>query len=64
MEGAFSRDFTTNLAPQYGAFSRALKIERLKAPLFPGPEGIGDTNDWCIIPILTCTFKLQNAKIW
>ena len=20
----------------------------LKAPLFPGPEGAGDTNDWCI----------------
>ena len=26
--GAFSRDFTTNLAPQCRAFSRALKIEK------------------------------------
>ena len=37
--GAFSRDFTTNLAPQCRAFSRALEIEKLKAPLFIGPEG-------------------------
>ena len=49
--GAFSRDFTTNLAPQCRAFSRALEIEKLKAPLIPGPEGAGDTNDWCIAPI-------------
>ena len=41
-------DFTTNLAPQCRAFSRALKIEKLKAPLFRGPEGAGATNDWCI----------------
>ena len=39
--GAFSEDFTTNLARQ----CRALKIEKLKAPLFRGP---GATNDWCI----------------
>ena len=26
--GAFSRDFTANLAPQCRAFSRALKIEK------------------------------------
>ena len=32
-------DFTTNLARQCRAFSRALKIEKLKAPA---------TNDWCI----------------
>ena len=31
---AFSRGF---LARQCRAFSRALKIEKLKAPLFPGP---------------------------
>ena len=37
--GAFSRDFTTNLAPQCRAFSRELKSK--KAPLFPGPEGMG-----------------------
>ena len=48
MEGAFSGDFTTNLARQCRAFSRALKIEKLKAPLFRGPEGAGATNDWCI----------------
>ena len=43
--GAFSGDFTTNLARQ----CRALKIEKLKAPLFRGPEGAGATNDWCIM---------------
>ena len=46
--GPFSGDFTTNLARQCRAFSRALKIEKLKAPLFRGPEGAGATNDWCI----------------
>ena len=47
--GAFSRDFTINLSPQCRAFSRALKTEKLKALLFPGPIGAGTTNDWCII---------------
>ena len=37
--GAFSRDFTTILAPESRAFSGALKIEKLKAPLIPGPRG-------------------------
>ena len=46
--GAFSRDFTTSLAPECRAFGGALKIEKLKAPLIPGPEGAVDTNDWCI----------------
>ena len=46
--GAFRRAFTTNVAPQSRAFSRALETEKLKAPLFRGPEGAGDTNDWCI----------------
>ena len=46
--GAFSRDFTTSLAPECRTFSGALKIEKLKAPLIPGPEGAVDTNDWCI----------------
>ena len=46
--GAFSRGFTKILARQCRAFSRALKIEKLKAPLFPGPGGAGDANDWCI----------------
>ena len=47
-------DFTINLARQGRAFSRALKIEKLKAPLFRGPEGAGDTNDWCIMSQLNC----------
>ena len=46
--GAFSRGFTKTLARQCRAFSRALKIEKLKAPLFPSPGGAGDANDWCI----------------
>ena len=49
--GAFSRDFTTILAPECRAFSGALKIEKLKAPLIPGPDGAVETNDWCIIVI-------------
>ena len=49
--GAFSRDFTTILAPECRAFSGALKIEMLKTPLILGPEGAVNTNDWCI----TCT---------
>ena len=35
--GAFSSDFTTNLARQCRTFSRALKTEKLKTPLFRGP---------------------------
>ena len=47
--GAFSRDFTIIFkAPESRAFSGALKIEKLKVPLIPGPEGDMDTNDWCI----------------
>ena len=49
--GAFCRDFTTIFVPECRAFSGALKIEKLKAPLIPGPEGAVDTNDWCIIPV-------------
>ena len=45
---AFSRDFTINLSPQCRAFSRALKTEKVKVPLFPGPLGSGTSNDWCI----------------
>ena len=57
--GAFRRAFTINVAPQCRAFSRGLEIEKLKAPLFRGPEGAGDTNDWCIRspynpPSMTC----------
>ena len=54
--GGFKRGFTTNLARQCRAFSRALKIEKLKAPLFRGPEGAGVTNDWCIIDLLNVFF--------
>ena len=50
--GAFSGVSTTNLARQCRAFSRAMKIEKLKAPLFCGPEGAGATNDWCIISLI------------
>ena len=32
----------------FRAFGGAFKIEKLKAPLIPGPEGAVDTNDWCI----------------
>ena len=39
--GAFRRAFTTNVAPQSRAFSRALEIEKLKALLFRGPRGQG-----------------------
>ena len=49
--GAFSRDFTTILAPECRAFSGALKIEKLKARLIPRPEGAVDTNDWFITGI-------------
>ena len=49
--GAFSRDFTTSFAPECLAFSGALKLEKLKAPLIPGPEGVVDTNEWCIIAV-------------
>ena len=45
--GAFSRDFTINLSPQCRAFSRALKTEKLKAPLFPSYRA-GTTDEWCI----------------
>ena len=38
---AFSGDFTTNFARQCRAFSRALEFEKIKAPLFRGPEGGG-----------------------
>ena len=37
--GAFRRAFTTSMAPQCRAFSRAFEIEKLKAPLLRGPEG-------------------------
>ena len=59
--GAFSGDFTTNLARQCRAFSRALKIEKLKAPLFRGPEGAGATNNWCITPSMSCMFVAEKT---
>ena len=35
------RGLLAGVLPQCRAFSRALKIEKLKAPLFRGPEGAG-----------------------
>ena len=58
--GAFRRAFTTNVTPQCRAFSRALEIEKLKAPLSRGPKGAGNTNDWCII----ISKVLRNAKMF
>ena len=40
--GAFSRDFTAILAPECRAFSGALKIKKLIAPLIPCPDGTVD----------------------
>ena len=40
---AFSRDFTTNLTPQCSAFSRTLKIEKVKNLAIPLPRGGGDS---------------------
>ena len=59
--GIFSWDFTTSLAPECRAFSRALKIEKLKAPLIPGPEGAVDTNDWCITYGVYTNYCLQGV---
>ena len=61
--GAFSRDFTTSLAPGCRAFSGALEIEKLKAPLNPGPEGAVDTNDWCITIFCECTARFVSALV-
>ena len=61
--GALSGDFTTNLALQCRAFSRALKIKKLKAPLFRGPKGAGATNDWCISDSLSSgKCKIKETK--
>ena len=59
--GAFRGVFTTNVAPQCWAFSRALEIKKLKAPLFRGPEGAGDTNYWRI-SCMICAFVFAYAK--
>ena len=60
--GAFSRDFNIILAPECRAFSGALKIEKLKALLIPGPEGIVDTKDWCIkYPFNSYPFQ---TRVW
>ena len=56
--GAFSGDFTTNLARQCRAFSRALKIEKLKAPLFRGPEGLQMTGALHVLPTVLPTVLL------
>ena len=62
--GAFSRDFTIILALECRAFSGALKIEKLKAPLIPGPKRAVDTNDWCIIfAHILVWFSLLSGKL-
>ena len=61
--GAFSRVFTKTLARQCRAFSRALTIEKLKAPLFPGPGGARDANDWCISYPLRVIMRVQCIDI-
>ena len=43
--GAFSRDFTTSLAPECRAFSGALKIEKLKAPLIPMTGALAEYHE-------------------
>ena len=51
---ALSRGF-----PGYStAFTRALQTEKRKAPLFPGPVGVGVSNDWCIIHSIP--YKINN----
>ena len=52
----FSKDFTTNLNPECWAFSRALKIDKLKAPLLPSPIEAIDTIDWFMTPIIYLFF--------
>ena len=50
--------------PGKGVFSRALKTEKLKAPLFPGPRGRGiqKTGTLCLVFVLVyCLFL---AAIW
>ena len=42
---AFRRAFTTKVASQCRAFSMALKIEKIKAPLLRSPKGAGYTKD-------------------
>ena len=48
--GEFSRDINTNLARSTGLLEGFFKIEKLKAPLLPGPEcvGIQMTGALCI----------------
>ena len=46
-----SYPLTISVSPQGGAHTRALKIEKLSAPLYPVGGGAMVTNDWCIILI-------------
>ena len=41
-------DFTINMFSQCRAFTRLLQTEKLKALLFPGPVGVGISNDCCV----------------
>ena len=58
--GGFSRDITTHLALHYKAFSRALKIETLKAPILPSPVCVRDINNWCIMHKIVKTLIRQS----
>ena len=62
--GASSRDFTTNLVRQCRAFSGALEIGKLKAPLFRGPKGAVDSNEWCITLIKSYYFSHSSFMLY
>ena len=49
---------------QCKAFSRALKTEKLKAPLFPGPIGAETTNVWCISESSTKVFMKMKVLLY
>ena len=42
---------------------RALEIEKLKAPLFRGPEGAGETNDWCINGEPVYSYRVKETSL-
>ena len=41
--------FHHKFGPAMQGFQQGFETEKIKAPLFPGPRGGGDTDDWCII---------------
>ena len=50
-----SSDFYHKFGPALRGFQQAfaMEIEKIKAPLFQGPEGAGNTNGWCICKLPT-----------